>query len=508
MFGLIAIHPVVLLQAHQTFFYIMSARLLLRCFLLSILFSIFSCGPTDPVQTEPKFPLTYQFDYQVYWKWNELFKKLDRVATGYRPCPAPRALAYLGLSAYESVVPGMPSHKSLAPLFLGLNLPQANPNVEYFWPACVSESYYYMLERFFPHLQNSQNPEAAAAFEEIAILHSALRSQFSEGIRELTILDRSEKFGRDIATAVFDWSKTDPVGHNVFLDPQPSYYPPVDPGLWQPTPPNYNKALFPQYGQVRTFAMNQADLISAPPIPFGEDPSSLRYAQALEVFQTVNSIKNPPSGLEFWAANQHWLSEFWSDDNLYSTFSAGTRWISIADQMVANEELNLAVCAELYAKLGLTLHDLTVAIWKSKYIYNVERPISYIRRVFPPDYPIASNWSTLLNNPVTGINGITPAYPAYPSAHAGFGGGGAKILSSFLENAPGYSGNYIFTDLSHEYETTFLGTPRVFSSITQMGEECAYSRFPLGVNYRMDCEAGLNIGRLAAQRVLELPWKK
>ena len=30
----------------------------------------------------------------------------------------------------------------------------------------------------------------------------------------------------------------------------------------------------------------------------------------------------------------------------------------------------------------------------------------------------------------------------------------------------------------------------------------------LGVHFRMDCEGGVEVGRLAAQRVLELPWKK
>jgi len=487
----------------------MRTGLLLRCISLGILFSFFACGPTDPAPPEPKFPLTHQFDYQVYWEWNELFKKLDRFAPGYRPCPAPRALALLGLSAYESVVPGMPSHQSLAPLYAGLNLPEAETNVEYFWPACVSESYSYLLERLFPHLQNSPNPQASAAFEEIAILRSALRGQFSEGLRELSILERSEKFGRDVATAVFEWSKTDPIGHNLFLDPQPIFYtPPAGAGLWQPTPPDFNRALFPSYGQVGTFALGQGDKLCAPPIPYSENPSSDSYFQALEVFQTVNNIKNPPPGLENWAADQRWLSEFWSDDNLYSTFSAGTRWISIADQMVANEELNLAVCAELYAKLGLTLHDLTVATWHSKYVYNRERPISYIRQVLATDYPGASDWSTLLNNPITGFSGISPAYPAYPSAHAGFGGGGSKILASFLENTPGYDDSYTFTDLSHQFEIGFIGTPRTFSSITQIGEECAFSRVSLGVNFRMDCEKGLALGRLAALRVLELPWKK
>ncbi len=485
----------------------MKVNLFLKCLLLSIVCSILSCGPNDPPSLEPQFPLTNQFDYQVYWKWNELFKTLDRQAYGYRPCPAPRALAYLGLSAYESVVPGMPFHKSLAPVY-GLTLPQADHNLEYKWPECVNESYAYLLERFFPHLQNSPNPAAAAAFAEIAVLRTYFQEEFSEGTTK-DILNRSEKFGQEVAAAVYTWSQADLLGHNAFLDPQPSsYMPPVDPGNWQPTFPDYSRAFFPQFGQANILAMHPDDLLCSPPIPYSEDPASPLYAQALEPFNAVNTINNPPPGLEDWAYEQHWISEFWSDDNLYSTFSAGTRWISITDQMVANENLDLATCAELYAKLGLALNDVTIAVWKSKYYYAVERPISYIRRELPADYPAAIDWHTLLNNPINGTIGLTPAYPAYPSAHAGFGGSGAKILASFLENAPGYGGNYIFTDLSHQYEMNFLGSPRVFTSIVQMGEECAFSRIPLGVNYRMDCEKGLELGRLAAQRVLELPWKK
>ncbi|HLP96636.1 MAG TPA: hypothetical protein VK168_21485, partial [Saprospiraceae bacterium] len=109
---------------------------------------------------------------------------------------------------------------------------------------------------------------------------------------------------------------------------------------------------------------------------------------------------------------------------------------------------------------------------------------------------------------VGGQYGITPAFPAYPSGHSGFGGCGGKILSSMFEYNAKHPGTYTFTDLCHQLRTEFLGTPRVFSSFSQLGEEDAYSRIPLGVHFRMDCEVGLEVGRLAAQRVLELPWKK
>ena len=157
----------------------------------------------------------------------------------------------------------------------------------------------------------------------------------------------------------------------------------------------------------------------------------------------------------------------------------------------------------------MALSDAGVALWHSKYVYNVERPITYIRRVVSQQYPEATNWLTILDASLVGGDyGVTPSFPAYPSGHSGFGGAGGKILSSLFEYNANHPGTYTFTDLCHQLRTEFLGTPRVFTSFSQLGEEDAYSRIPLGVHFRMDCEVGLEVGRLCAQRVLELPWKK
>lgn len=478
-----------------------------KCLALGILLTFFSCGPTDPPPPSPQFPLANQYGHEVFWEWNELFKRLDCHSSGYRPCPAPRALGYLGLAAYESVVPGMPFHKSLAPHFAGLSIPEIESGVEYLWPVCVNESYAFMLKRLFPHMENSPDPVVAAAFAEIEVLRSNIRGQFAENSTK-DILLRSEKFGADVSAAVYEWSKTDLPGHNAFLDPQPSGYTPIaGPGFWLPTLPDYDRATFPHWGQVRTFALPEHEKTCAPPLPYGSDFSSPYYAQMLEVYLTVNAIKNPDPSQSGWAYQQLWASEFWSDDHLHVTFSPATRWISIADQIIAEEEMDLAVCAEMYAKLGLTLNDAAVAVWHSKYKYNVERPITYIRGVLSATIPEASGWSTLMRNPLTGMEGMSPAYPAYPSAHAGFSGGAGKVLSSFLENTPGFGPSYLFTDQSHAFEIDFLGTPRVFTSIEDLTMECALSRFSIGVNTRNDCEKGRNLGVLCAQRVLELPWK-
>ncbi|MBK6996033.1 MAG: vanadium-dependent haloperoxidase [Lewinellaceae bacterium] len=465
-----------------------------------------SCGENEP---DPALPNAHDFDYKVYWDWNETFLQIDRYAEGYRPGPGPRTLGYLGLSAYECVVSAIPENNSIAHLYPGLNVPKADPDLEYYWPVCVNESYAYLMERFFPHMQNHPKPEAAAAFTLIKATRDRLRGKYSlETTPE--IFERSQKFGQEMAAAVYIWEQSDFKGHNAFLNPQPvSYTPPQGPGLWEPTPPDYNRGMFPYWGEVRTFAISPNERLCRPPIAYGEHPASPFYSQALEVYSTVNAIKNPPAGLEDWAANQRWAAIFWSDDILNLTFAPPPRLMAVLNQVAANEELDLAGCAEAYAKMGLALNDAGVALWHSKYVYNVERPITYIQRVMSQQYPEAANWLTILDaTAVGGQYGITPAFPAYPSGHSGFGGAGGKILSSFFEYNANHPGTYTFTDLCHQLRTEFLGTPRVFTSFSQLGEEDAYSRIPLGVHFRMDCEVGLEVGRLCAQRVLELPWKK
>ncbi|MBK7342033.1 MAG: vanadium-dependent haloperoxidase [Saprospiraceae bacterium] len=139
--------------------------------------------------------------------------------------------------------------------------------------------------------------------------------------------------------------------------------------------------------------------------------------------------------------------------------------------------------------------DAAIAIWNSKFLYNYERPIQYIRRNFD------SNWKTNLTNPQSGQSGLTPPFPAYPSGHSGFGGSAAGILASTFGN------QYTFTDNCHKDRTDFNGAPRTFYSFSKMAEEDAYSRLPLGVHFRMDCDEGLRLGYLAAQRVQQLPWR-
>jgi hypothetical protein len=451
-----------------------------------ILFLLFGFFQTNG-QTTP----TSSFDSKIIREWNALLLDLDRYAPGFRPCPAGTAAGYLGFSLYESVVPGMSDFQSQAANFSGLNLP-ASPaaNVAVNWPSAANESYAYIMTRFFGYLSSTQPTN----FAKIESLRLNWKTKLATTSSAAAIL-AGENRGKTVAQAVWTWLETDAVVKNCWLNPQPTtYFPPVGQGLWQPTAPDSSKAVFPFYGNARCFALPENEKTALPPPIYGEINGNKWRTDANEVYNNVNTIRANGAG----AADLNNRAEFWSDDLLNLTFSPPMRLISIANQIGREQQLNLAEAAEFYAKLGLAMHDIAVATWKSKYIYNVERPISYIRRVFPN----ATNWLSALDNPLTGTVGITPAFPGYPSGHSGFGGVTDAIFSSF------FGENFQFIDSSHIGRTEFYSTPRTFSSFKSAGEENAYSRIPLGVHFRFDCDEGLRLGRLAAQRVLEMPWKK
>ena len=449
-------------------------------FAISLIISLFfsACGDVDPLPTDNG---VRTYPHNVATKWNDLFLQIERQSPGYRPGPAPRALAYLGFAAYEACVPGMPEYNSLSNLYPGLAVPAAE-DIDYYWPAVANSVYPYLLNKFFPNMPDVLKQKMDG-------LEAQFESEF-KGKTTSELLALSKKRGRAVATAFWNWSTTDKIGHEAYADPFGNYdwqanY--TGPGDWVPTLPGPNKAMFPTWGKVRSFALSETDKLSRPPMPYSANNTSGMYSQAIEVY-----AQNTPQ-LSY---ESKWIAEFWSDDLVDLTFSPPSRWMAIALQVLEAQDSDLATALECYAKLGLTLNDAGVACWHSKYYYNVERPVSYIRRVIDP------NWKTSLNNPLTGEKSLTPSFPAYPSGHATFGAAGAEALASVF----GYS--YSMTDRCHENRLEFIGTPRTFGSFYEMAQENAWSRVLLGVHFRMDCEEGMRFGTVIARKVNALPWKK
>ncbi len=458
------------------------------CGLLMLSLFVASCGKDDdnPVQSK----LVSDFGPEATLEWNKTFHLVERYAAGYRPGPAPRALALMGLAAYEACITAMPDYNSMEARYAstGLNLPDVDPKAEYHWPTVVHAVYANMMPKFFADVP-------ADVQTNITVLTSQLDSKYlAEAGQEL--FARSKAYGESVAEAMWAWSKTDTYGDNAYKNPfgnfntneeydWTAHY--TGPGDWEPTVPGPGKGMGPYYGKARTFVITESQKLARPPLPYSEDPSSEFYSQAVQVV-----AQNTPTI----SYEDEWVGEFWSDDLINVTFSPGPRWTAIANQIIESQNANLEKALEAYAKCGMALSDAAVACWHSKYYYNVERPESFIKRVIDP------NWEPNLTDPISGAEGMTPSFPAYPSGHSTMGGAGAATLASVF----GYG--LAMTDRCHEGRTDFEGAPRSFNSLYEMAYENAWSRVPLGVHYWMDCEEGLRHGTFIGEEVNKLPWKK
>jgi len=112
--------------------------------------------------------------------------------------------------------------------------------------------------------------------------------------------------------------------------------------------------------------------------------------------------------------------------------------------------------AEAYAAAMIAQHDATLACWDTKYAYLEMRPIMF-----------DSTITTLF---------ATPAHPAYPSGHACASGAVAQVLDAFL--------------------------PAEAQAFDAQASAAGLSTFYAGIHFMNDVDAGLKLGRAAAQAVL------
>jgi membrane-associated phospholipid phosphatase len=438
-----------------------------------ILFTIPACRKDEDNFRSKK---AKEYNSKVVQEWQDLFLQIERYAEVYRPCPAARMLGYVGLAAYEANIGGMPRYNSLDPLYPKMRIPKAKQYQEYHWPSVTNAVYATLFRKFFAKVQQKD-------LDKIEALEKRFNTEF-ETTTESEVFKRSKKHGIEVAQTVWDYSATDAYGHDQYLNARPTdYSPPSGLGLWQPTAPNYAKAMFPYWGKARTFAITERDKLARPPLRYSENKNSAYYAEGKEIY-----ISTSPQ-----TAERQWIAEFWSDDVLGFTFSPPARWIAIANQVLKLENSNLETALIAAVKVGLALNDASVACWYSKYHYNVERPVGYINKMFNANWNVAALTST-------GFLPATPSFPAYPSGHSTFGAAAAEALTSV------FGDNYRLTDNCHKDRTDFNGKARTFNSFYEMAEENAYSRIWLGVHWRMDCSEGLRHGYTIGQRVNQLPF--
>jgi predicted small secreted protein len=435
-----------------------------------VLFSIVltACDQTTSPGNDTELPETSEYDASVASAWFGLSLELIEQTAGFSPPVASRALSYMGATLYETVTPGIPGYRSLAGELNGLE-PLTQPGAEIHWPAAANSALAEITRKLF----RSAEPDLLQAID---ALEETLNGQFKLHADD-GVFNRSVEYGREVAGEIYNWSQSDG-GHQGFTTNFPdNYTPPEGPGMWIPTPPNYQTALQPYWGENRPFALSKANECSVTPPPaYSEDPESVFYAESLEVYETVGQLSD----------EQREIALFWSDDPGKTSTPPG-HWISILNQVISEHNHSLDTAAEAYARLGIALADAFIVCWYEKYHYDLIRPISYIQQVIDPGW----------NDPEITDPVFTPPFPEYPSGHSVQSGAAAVVLTDLF-------GEVSFTDLTHE--TRGLA-PRSFASFWEAAEEAVISRLYGGIHYRAGIEFGVEHGRCIGEKVAVLELK-
>ena len=399
--------------------------------------------------------------------WHNFMLMAETDTEGFRFPITARFYAYAGIAAYATVNSQTNNnYLHINEIFTDLqSLPKRDNNIETLQAlnACYAE----ICQLFFIGGKND-------LINKNRILFKNWKKKL-EGKDEMSGPSPSEKFGIDIARAIYDWSATDTLAHRAELSIYDRTYKfDTIPGKWRssvrfPMPP-----MLPYWGKTRKFLANSSDLIAPPPTNYSSNPNSIFYKEALEIY----ALHNPLS------QENKWIAEFWDDDHPGQVFSHPGHWIAITMQVFKKEKPPLDLMIETLFKLGLSLSDAAVNCWNSKYTYMLERPEHYIQRYIDAD------WEPF---------GVSPSHPSYPSGHSAFGAAAAEVLTHY------FGDTYKMTDKSLEQRKIYKVKSRKFNSFREMATENSISRMYLGVHYKSDCEEGRKIGEKVGKTIVEFP---
>jgi hypothetical protein len=309
----------------------------------------------------------------------------------------------------------------------------------------------------------------------IAAIDRKLRAEISAEL-PAAVIERSVAHGRAIAEHILAWSRNDGGAAVENMGFPLDYKLAEGPAHWVPTSliAQQQFPLLPAWGKNRTFAMPDGAACALPPPPeYSEDRTSPFYKEALEVYETVNTL----------TPEQRAIAKFWSDDPMLSPTPPG-HWISIALQILERGNAELDTSVDVLARLGIAMADAFIGCWHSKFQYDLLRPVTYIRRVIDP------KWEA----PLT-----TPPFPEYPSGHSTQSGAAAAVLTNLLGE------NFAFEDATHEDD----GLPRrAYPNFWAAAEEAGISRLYGGIHFRAAIERGLEQGRCVGAYVNALETRR
>ncbi|WP_408641428.1 phosphoesterase [Spirosoma telluris] len=306
-----------------------------------------------------------QYTGDVATTWAALQLKLTKTTPGFSPPVASRAFGYAGITMYESVVPGIAHRKSLVGQLQGLTaLPQAESGKEYNWALSANAAQAQIIRSLYP-------TTSAANKVIIDSLETVLLTAFKS--TDETVNQRSVDFGKKIADALFEWSKTDGGDAGYSRNFPASYVVPTGAGMWQPTENGQKIPMQPYWGKNRTFVKANNDLPMPKPLTYSTDVKSAIFSQYMDVYNKSKSLTQTEKEISLW----------WSD-NPGDSFTPPGHSYSLARIAAVSTKANLAKAAETFARTGISVADAFILCWRCKFTYNNLRPYTYVRLAIDP----------------------------------------------------------------------------------------------------------------------------
>lgn len=286
------------------------------------------------------------------------------------------------------------------------------------------------------------------------------------------------------------------------------------PGHWRQDPVSRHPlALGAHWSECVPFVLETPSQFRVPPPPALNSP---RYTAAYNEVKRLggDGITTPTKR----TLDQSRIGIFWAYDGTPSLCAPPRLYNQVAIQIADQLGTDPVSLARLLVLINVGMADAGIAIWESKYFYDVWRPVTAIRESDPGTGPTrlgdGNPWTigdpawTPLGAPASNLTGpnFTPPFPAYPSGHAGFGGTLFQILRRFYRTDA-----VKFRLVSDEFNGVTRGNdgkirpliPRTYQSFTQAEEENGQSRIYLGIHWSFDKTEGIIQGRKIGNYVFD-----
>ncbi|WP_255066902.1 vanadium-dependent haloperoxidase [Lacihabitans sp. LS3-19] len=411
-------------------------------------------------------------DSKIATDWASLTLSIMKTTPNGTPTFGSRFVGYAGLTMYETVVHGNPEYKSLVGKLNGLEYLPSPATSKINWTLALNAGQAQIIKSIYDFTSEYN-------YKRIDSLEQYYLAIESKGYSQKEI-EASIEFGKSIANAIFEWSKTDG-GHKGYLRNFDSTYAlPKGNGKW--SPPLKGQAavalpLHPYWGKNRTFAKNNFTLPIPAMVDYDYTKGTTYYNYMREVYTVRQNLTH----------EQKEIANWWGDDPS-ETFSPPGHSYYMALVAVENSKADIFKASQTFAAVGMAVADAFINCWKTKYYYHVERPFNFIY------YNMSTMWD---------LYWPEPPFPAFYSGHAGQASSAATVLTNM------YGEKFEFVDESHvgrpkDMERLVEYKARHFNSFYEAAEESAMSRLYGGIHTRLDNEVGLVEGRKIGSNINQL----